>query len=103
MGAVFKMNFTVVSSSAEIIEKLKGEGRRVIAAALGESALTLGESQLFFSDCIVIGNEGHGVSEETLEGCTDVIKIPMTDKTESLNAAIASAVLLWEAKRGGMQ
>ena len=100
MGAVFKMNFTVVSSSAEIIEKLKGEGRRVIAAALGESALTLGESQLFFSDCIVIGNEGHGVSDETLEGATDVIKIPMTDKTESLNAAIAASVIMWTQSLG---
>ena len=100
MGAMFKMKFTVVPSSDGIIEVLKGEGRRVIAAALGESALTLGTSQLFPGDCIVIGNEGHGVSEATLKGCTDVIKIPMTDKTESLNAAIAASVIMWNQSMG---
>ena len=96
MGAMFKMKLTVCESTGGIIEKLRKEGRRVIAAALGESALTLGEAPLLFSDCIVIGNEGHGVSDETISACSDVIKIPMTDKTESLNAAIAASVILWE-------
>lgn len=96
MGAIFKMKFTAVTSSGKIIETLKGEGRRVIAAALGESALTLGKSALLKSDCVVVGNEGHGVSQETMDRCTDVIKIPMSDKTESLNAAIAASVIMWE-------
>lgn len=99
MGAVFKMDFTVVSSSTEIIEELKAKGRRVIAAALGEGAFTLGVSPLCASDCIVIGNEGHGVSSETLSACTNVIKIPMTEKTESLNAAIAASVIMWEQSK----
>lgn len=95
MGALFNMKVTLCPSSGEMIKKLLSEGRRVIAAALGESALTLGESELLKSDCIVIGNEGHGVSKETLEGCTHVIRIPMTEKTESLNAAIAASVIMW--------
>ena len=89
------MKLTQTQSSAGVIDRLKREGRRVIAAALGESALTLGESPLRYDDCIVIGNEGHGVSDETLNGCTDVIRIPMSDKTESLNAAVAASVLMW--------
>ena len=92
---MFKMKFTVADNTVEIIETLKDSGRRVIAAALGEEALTLGVSPLFESDCIVIGNEGHGVSEDTLNSCTDVVKIPMTEKTESLNAAIAASVIMW--------
>ena len=95
MGALFNMKLTQTQSSAGVIDRLKREGRRVIAAALGESALTLGESPLRYDDCIVIGNEGHGVSDETLNGCTDVIRIPMSDKTESLNAAVAASVLMW--------
>ena len=95
MGALFKMRFTVVQSAAAIIERLKDEGRRVIAAALGEEALTLGKSPIKGDDCFVIGNEGHGVSEETLAACTDVIKIPMSEKTESLNAAVAASVIMW--------
>ncbi len=99
MGALFKMKFTVVGDLSYISEILKGENRRIIAAALGESALTLGVSPLFTSDCVVIGNEGHGVSDMTLSYCTDVIKIPMTDKTESLNAAIAASVIMWEQSK----
>ncbi len=98
MGAFFKIRFTVAKSIEEVIFAMKSDGRRVIAASLGEGALTLGESPLKRSDCIVIGNEGHGVSEETVKGATDLIKIPMTDKTESLNAAIAASVIMWEQR-----
>ena len=98
MGAFFKMRFTVSDSLTDTIEELKNSGRRVIAASLGDGALTLGDSPLKRSDCVVIGNEGHGVSEETLAACTDFIKIPMTDKTESLNAAMAATVIMWEMR-----
>ena len=50
----------------------------------------------------VIGSEGSGVTRETLELCDFSVRIPMTGKTESLNAAAASAVLMWEAKRNGI-
>ena len=48
---------------------------------------------------IVIGNEANGVSEEVLNEATDRIKIPMAGKTESLNAAVATSVILYEAYR----
>jgi len=96
MGAVFKMRFTVCSSCLGAVEQMKKNGRRVIAAALRDDALTLGESPLLKSDCLVIGNEGHGVSEELLSLCTNVIKIPMSGKTESLNASVAAAIIMWE-------
>lgn len=96
MGAVFKMKFTVCKGLTEILSLLKSEKRRIIASALRSDALVAGEVKLCPSDCIIIGNEGHGVSEETLKICSDVIYIPMSGKTESLNAASAAAVLMWE-------
>lgn len=96
MGAVFKMKFTVCSSLTEVIPVLRAGGRRVIASALRPGAMMAGEAVLKSGDCLVLGNEGHGVSAATLESSDDVIYIPMTDKTESLNAAAAAAVLLWE-------
>lgn len=99
MGAVFKMKFTVCSSLAEVMSVLHSGGRRVIASALRSGAMKAGEAVLRAGDCLVLGNEGHGVSAATLENCDDVIYIPMTDKTESLNAAAAAAVLLWEHSR----
>ena len=46
-----------------------------------------------------IGSEGAGLSETVLSLCDGVIRIPMRERCESLNAAIAAAVILWEAAR----
>lgn len=48
---------------------------------------------------IAIGSEGQGLRDTVLDMCQKTLKIPMTDRCESLNAAIAAAVLLWESYR----
>ena len=48
---------------------------------------------------LAIGSEGRGLSEEMLLLCDKTIRIPMAERCESLNAAIAATVLLWEAYR----
>lgn len=48
---------------------------------------------------VIIGNEANGVSQELLELANERIKIPMTGKTESLNAAVATGVILYEINR----
>jgi TrmH family RNA methyltransferase len=50
----------------------------------------------------MVGNEGKGLKEEVIAQCDLTAIIPMSGKTESLNAATAAAVILWEAKRGKM-
>lgn len=49
---------------------------------------------------VVIGSEGRGVSQEVLERCEKTVKIPMRERCESLNAAAAATVILWEMARG---
>ena len=51
----------------------------------------------------VIGNEGHGVSEAVLKSCTGSVIIPMREGPESLNAAVASSVVMWEAARNRLK
>ena len=51
---------------------------------------------------IIIGNEANGVSKEVLETANEKIKIPMLGKTESLNAAVATGVILYEYVRRKM-
>lgn len=48
---------------------------------------------------VIIGNEANGVSKELLELANERIKIPMTGKTESLNAAVATGIILYEINR----
>ena len=48
---------------------------------------------------VVIGSEGRGVSQPVLDACRATLKIPMRDRCESLNAAVAASVVLWEGWR----
>lgn len=48
---------------------------------------------------VIIGNESNGVSSQLLELANERIKIPMTGKTESLNAAVATGIILYEINR----
>ena len=99
MGAMFRLDIAVVASMPGAISALIENGRRVFAAALDENARKLGAFELFEEDCFVIGNEGHGLSEQTLKACTGSVFIPMKKGAESLNASAAAAVLLWEQAR----
>ncbi|EKC71778.1 protein containing tRNA/rRNA methyltransferase, SpoU domain protein, partial [human gut metagenome] len=47
--------------------------------------------------CIVaVGNEGNGLKEETISACKHKITIPMEGRAESLNAAVAASIIMWE-------
>lgn len=96
MGTLFNQYVDRVPDLAAVIEGLKQNGRRVFAAALDERAMRLGDFQLLAGDCVVIGNEGHGLSEETMRACSHSVIIPMSGRAESFNAAVAAALLMWE-------
>ena len=96
MGAVFKVRIDIVDDFKGAIKSIKNCGKKVLGAALNQDSLVLGKYELNTQDAVIIGNEGHGLSEETLELCDNTLFIPMNENTESLNAAIATAIIMWE-------
>ncbi len=96
MGPLFSMPITRVDDLAATVESIRSSGRRVFAAALDDTAVKLGEFSFHRGDCVVIGNEGHGLSENLIRACDQSIYIPMQAGTESLNAGVAAALLMWE-------
>ena len=96
MGAVFSMRIDRVESVSDAVRSIRSKGRRVFAAALDDRAVRLGRERFLPGDCVVIGNEGHGLSRDVLEACDASVYIPMSDGVESLNAAVAASVLMWE-------
>ncbi len=96
MGSLFRMSVFIAENGVECVGIMRSCGRRVLAAALGEHTLTLGSYDTLFDDCVIIGNEGHGISSNILMGCTACVKIPMSGKAESLNASSAAACIMWE-------
>lgn len=98
MGAVFRC--PVWSCGAEELKELLARsGLPLYGAALRKD--TLDARDVDYTRCaIAIGSEGKGLSAELLAVCDKTVLIPMNAHCESLNAAIAASVLLWEAARG---
>ncbi len=100
MGAMFMNGVYVCPSPEKAIESLRKGNKRVIATALTDKAETLGEFDVLKDDCFVIGNEGKGLTKSVIDACDFTTIIPMSGRTESLNAASASSMILWEVRRG---
>ena len=94
MGACFRL--PVYETQAEHLSGLlERSGLPLYATALREDTVDIKTARL--SRCaVVIGSEGRGVSPELLRLSEKTIKIPMRERCESLNAAVAAAVILWE-------
>ncbi len=99
MGSLFRVKITVVADIISLIDALKSIGRRVFSAELREGAISLGEVGLLPTDAVIIGNEGHGISSEVSLASTGSVYIPISKKTESLNASVAAAVFMWEQSK----
>ena len=99
MGSLFKIKVTVVEDFVSFIKAARAVGRRVYSAELSEKALPLGSVSLSRDSVVVIGNEGHGVSAEVSEACDAGLYIPISERTESLNASVAAAILMWEQSK----
>lgn len=100
MGALFFANIFVRDELCGFVGELKAQGRRVFAALPSSDASDVRSAGMRRGDCVVIGNEGAGISDALISRCTASVTIPMRGQTESLNAAAAAAVLMWELVRG---
>lgn len=98
MGSIYRMPFLYTDDLADAIETLRQAGVNVCAAHLkGKQLYT--EADYCQGSAFLIGNEGNGLREETAQRADTYIKIPMEGSVESLNAAVAGAILMYEASR----
>ena len=97
MGAAFRTP-VVQASWEEVLTKCREAGIPIGVTALSDRAVDIRSAKL--SDmALVIGSEGRGVRKEVLENADHELIIPMNPHCESLNAAIAAAIVMWEIKR----
>ena len=96
MGAAARLPLLFADDLPAVLEGLKGRGMACLAAALrGAKPLGAVSGPWPGGICVAIGSEGQGLSEAVINACTAAVRIPMTDKVESLNAGAAGSVLLW--------
>ncbi|MCM1541584.1 MAG: RNA methyltransferase [Blautia sp.] len=98
MGSVFRVPFLYVDNLPQTIGELCRSGIRAYAAHL-EGEAYYDEISFREPTAFLVGNEGKGLTKETAAQADQYLKIPMEGKTESLNAAIAASLLLYEAYR----
>lgn len=96
MGAIFRVNI-IERDLEKIIKEMQKHEIKVFATDLKTEKTIYNVD--FKKTAIIIGNEAKGVSENVLKLADDRIKIPMKGKTESLNAAVATGIILYEINR----
>lgn len=97
MGAIFRVKIIESENLVETLKNMKKHKFKVVATSL-EGSESIYDMD-YYKKAIVIGNESKGVSKEILDIADSRIKIPMLGKTESLNASIATGVILYEYVR----
>ena len=97
MGACFRLP-VYETTAEELPGLLERSGLPLYATALREDTVDVRDTDLSRA-AVVIGSEGRGISERMLELSGKTLKIPMRERCESLNAAVAATVVLWEMAR----
>ena len=97
MGAVFRVPFHICEGIPAFLSQYNGLCS--YAAVVDRDAEKISEIS-FREPCVtVIGNEGNGLTKETIAACDHRVTIPMKGKAESLNASAAATVIIWEMLR----
>lgn len=98
MGSIFRVPFVYVEDLKTALEELKRRNIRLFAAHL-DGARDYDREDYTGSTGFLIGNEGNGLTDQTAAMADARIRIPMAGQVESLNAAVAASVLMFEAAR----
>ncbi len=103
MGCVFQIPWTFITddfSSDNYVNHLQKLGFKTAALALTDNSVSIDNPSLMAEEklAIILGNEGNGLSSDTIDCCDYTVKIPMKNGVDSLNVAAASAVAFWQLK-----
>lgn len=101
MGALFRQP-VLTCTTDELLQLLHARGLKLYGAALTDAAQDLRRVPLSPA-AVAIGSEGRGLSAQLLAQCDGQIIIPMQPGAESLNAAVAAAVVMWEIAAPGCE
>lgn len=97
MGTLFTQRLTVVPSLPDTVRAMNDGGYVTLAAVLDESAQPLDKVGIDRKTAFIVGNEGHGIDASVINAASGTVYIPMAQGVESLNAAAAAAVFMWQS------
>ena len=99
MGSAFRIPILVCPEPCAMLDTLNENGFTTYAAVLNENSLKLGDFKFPNKAVALIGNEANGLNEAVSGKCTKTLMIPMKGSAESLNAASAANIIMWEMSK----
>lgn len=96
MGSLFRVPVVSGYDIEQVLEMCKDGGVLTYASVPDKNAELLQNCRFFGKCALLIGNEGNGLTRDIIEKCDRRVTIPMRGKIESLNAAVAAGILMWE-------
>lgn len=99
MGSALRIPVFTCDDSVETIRHLRDKGFLTLASTPDSSAQLITDVEMSGGVVCVVGNEGNGVTQQTMAACDRKVTIPMGGRAESLNASTAAAILIWEMVR----
>ena len=99
MGALLRIPIVVVDDFLGTVSAFKQKGFTVSGTVVQSSALKINEISFNENEIVLIGNEANGLTNEAKEICDRLVTIPMLGRAESLNAAVAATIVMWEMVR----
>jgi len=97
-GAILRLPVITNADADEVFDELKKQNIPVYAAHPRGNALPY-DIDFRKEFCLLVGNESHGLSEKAVKQADALVRLPMVNDTESLNASVAGSILLYEAVR----
>lgn len=96
MGGVFRLPIWAAGDMADTVKVLEQRGFSCYACVMDETAISLNQAIFQLGSICVIGNEANGLEPQTIQNCRHKLCIPMAGEAESLNAAAAATIVMWE-------
>ena len=103
LETVFQIPWTYITDDYSTwpnpsMDLLRNAGFKTVAMALRKNTVNIDDPVLHREEklAILLGSEGYGLDEKTIDACDFTVKIPMSHGVDSLNVAAASAVAFWE-------
>lgn len=99
MGSSLRLDIISAENLPELLETANAQGMQTLASVPRNTATDIRKVSMDGGVICCVGNEGSGLSDETINVCTSLVTIPMSGRAESFNASAAAAILAWELKR----
>ncbi|MCV6606833.1 MAG: RNA methyltransferase [Campylobacterales bacterium] len=100
MGHISKLKYSIYDDIFKTIEELKKRGYKIYGAEVTADSTPLSKVEVGDKWVILMGHEGHGLSQEVIDVCDEIVTIEMAEGVRSFNVGVASSIIMYKFVNG---